>query len=267
MDRLDAMALEYVMQNGTPWERWRARRLLGSAGPLPPDWADRQNPDGGWRSREFSSPVSNMGTTSVTLMRTIWCGLGDSPECRATVEYLRRTQQPDGRWTEDPAQYGANPPEWNRPGDLAVDLWETANNAACLCALGLAQDPVTEKAVAWLRANRREDGTFPGYIHTTYAMAAVCHMRGEGVEAERYLADSLRILHKFKDESWFDVMDLTWALILWGLAGLDVRTEAVRSYRDELRRRRNADGTWSSRYPGCGPQYTLEAVEILRVLG
>ncbi|MFS8640986.1 MAG: hypothetical protein LOD90_09300 [Symbiobacteriaceae bacterium] len=62
-------------------------------------------------------------------------------------------------------------------------------------------------------------------------------------------------------------MDLTWALMLWCLAGLDARTEAVRAYREELRRRRNADGTWSSRYPECGPQYTLEAVEILRTLG
>ena len=120
--------------------------------------------------------------------------------------------------------------------------------------------------MAWLRANRRDDGTFPGYIHTTYAMAAVCHMRGEAAEAERCLTHSLQILQRCKDQPWFDVMDLTWPLILWGLAGLDARTEAVRSYRDELRKRRNADGTWSSRYPGCGPQYTLEAVEILRAL-
>ncbi len=74
--------------------------------------------------------MSNLGSTSVSLLRMICSGLGGSAECRATVEYLRRTQQPDGRWTEDPAQYEANPPEWNRPGDLAVDLWETANNAA-----------------------------------------------------------------------------------------------------------------------------------------
>lgn len=266
MDRLDAMALDDVIRHGTAWERWRAQRLLGSAQPPPPGWAGRQNPDGGWRSREYSSPVSNMGSTSVTLMRMIWRGLGGSAECAATLDYLRRTQQPDGRWTEDPAQYGANPPEWNRPGDLHVDLWETANNAACLCALGLVTDPATEKAVGWLEANRREDGSYPGYLATTYAMAAVCHMRDQAAAAQRYLRDSLGFLHRFRKEPWFDVMDLTWALILWRLAGLDARTEAVRAYREELLKRRRADGTWSSRYPGCGPQYTLEAVEILKAL-
>lgn len=266
MDRQDTLALEYILQHGTTWEQWRAKRLTGSAEPPPAGWAERQNPDGGWRSREFNSPVSNMGSTSVSLMRMIWSGLADTPECRATVAFLRRTQQEDGRWTEDPAQYGANPPEWNRPGDLHVDLWETANNAACLCALGLAGDPVTERAVAWMEANRREDGRFPGYLSTTHAMAAVYHMRGQARAAERYLDDSLRFLRQYRHEPWFDVMDLTWALILWGLAGLGTRAEAVRAYRDELLQRRGAEGVWTSRYPGCDAQYTLEALEILKAL-
>jgi len=266
MDRKDSLALEYILKNGTTWEQWRAKRLMGSTEPPPAGWAERQNPDGGWRSREFMSPVSNMGSTSVSLMRMVWSGLGDTPECRATVAFLRRTQQPDGRWTEDPAQYGANPPAWNRPGDLTVALWATANTAACLCALGLAHDPATEKAVAWMEANRPADGVFPGYLSTTHAMAAAYHMRGQRSEAERHLSDSLHILFEYRDEPWFDVMDLTWALILWGLAGLDTRAEAVRAYRDELLKRRGPGGVWTSRYPGCDAQYTLEALEILKAL-
>lgn len=267
MQQPDRFALEYVIQNGTPWEVWRAQRLLGLSGPLPPGWAEKQNPDGGWQSREFASPVSNMGTTSVMLMRMVHSGLGETEACRRTVAYLWKTQKADGRWTEDPVQSGALPPEWNEPGDETVDLWETANNAACLAALGFRADPRLQRAVAWVQAHARADGAFPGYLATTHAMAAVCHMLGQYPDADRYLEAALALLQRCRTADWFDVMDLTWALILWNLAGIGQEHAAVGAHLAELQARRQPGGTWVSRYHDCDVQYTLEAMEILQALG
>lgn len=205
----DRRGLEFVAEHGTPWERWRARRLLGAAEPLPPDWAAAQNLDGGWPSREFRGGLSNMGTTSVTLMRMAFTGIGQSPEAGRTVEFLWRVQREDGRWTEDPAQAAYAPPAWNAPGSLAVDLWETANNAAVLGALRFASDPRVRRAVDWVEAHAREDGTFPGYHHTAYAMASVRSGRGEAARAERYLGVARRVLEQSARSDWFDTMDLT----------------------------------------------------------
>jgi hypothetical protein len=63
--------LDYVLENGTELERWNAKRLLNVNEELPSSWAAKQNQDGGWNSKEFKSTVSNMGTTSVTLMRLL----------------------------------------------------------------------------------------------------------------------------------------------------------------------------------------------------
>lgn len=162
----------------------------------------------GWGSREFNAKVSNMGTTSVTLMRMVFTGLGNTIEAKKTIDYLWDVQLPDGRWTEDAAQLDGHPPEWNMPGVVEVDLWEIANNTAVLAAVGYQYDSRIEKAVKWVEQHAREDGTFPGYLATTLAMASAQWTRDDKDKAEKYLRAAQSVLEKNLHKEWFDTMDL-----------------------------------------------------------
>ncbi|MFM8358823.1 MAG: squalene--hopene cyclase, partial [Verrucomicrobiota bacterium] len=74
------------------------------------DWLRRvQQPDGGWgeRCNTYDDPIFK-GQGPSTASQTAWavmglCAMGDAddPWLRRGVEYLVRTQNPDGSWTED----------------------------------------------------------------------------------------------------------------------------------------------------------------------
>ncbi|HWI65960.1 MAG TPA: hypothetical protein VNT75_29375 [Symbiobacteriaceae bacterium] len=263
MNALDRATLEFVIAKGEAFDQYRAHRLLnGPDTPAPAGWAEDQTPEGGWRSREMKYRGPNMGRTSVVLMTLNVAGLIQTPEGQRTVAFLWGAQQPDGRWTEDPAQLADTPPEWNRPGDVSVDCWETANVAAGLAAAGYARDPRLERALAWLNAHVGHEGRFPGYIHGTFAMAALHALRDEQAQADHYLAASLQVLRSYEKESWFDVMDLAWPLMLWAMAGLKPDHRVVQAYLADLGARRLPDGTWPTRYTGFEPSFAIEALEV-----
>lgn len=256
--------LNYVFENGTDLEKWHAKQLLNIKEELPPHWASKQNHDGGWNSKEFNNTVSNMGSTSVTLMRLIFFKLQHLDEVNMTVDFLWNTQQNDGRWGENPKQYKDNPPEWNKPGDLKVEVWETANNLASLSALGYTNDRRVIKGIEWVESKEIESGRFPGYIHTTHAMAAVKFLQEEYEASEKYMEQSHRFLEQNKHKDWFDIMDVTWPLMLWSNARVSSKHPIVKAYLSELILRRNEDGIWRSIYPNCDTQYTMEAISLLR---
>jgi squalene-hopene/tetraprenyl-beta-curcumene cyclase len=74
------------------------------------DWLESvQRPDGGWgeRCNTYDDPVFK-GQGPSTASQTAWAVMGlcafddpDRPSIRRGIEYLARTQNPDGSWTED----------------------------------------------------------------------------------------------------------------------------------------------------------------------
>ncbi|MBY0030897.1 hypothetical protein H7K20_27995 [Priestia aryabhattai] len=255
--------LDYVLENGNELERWNAKRLSNVNEELPLNWTAKQNQDGGWNSKEFKSTVSNMGTTSVTLMRLIFFKLQQLYEIKKTVDFLWSSQQEDGRWGENPDQYKDDPPEWNKPGDLKVEIWETANNLASLSNLGYTNDSRVLRGIQWVESHKTASGQFPGYIHTTHAMAAVKFLQKDYEASEKYMEQSYQFLNQNKHKDWFDVMDLIWPLILWSNAQISPKHSVVNAYFSELISKRSEDGIWTSIYPNCDAQYTIEAISLL----
>ena len=104
------LALRGLQAVGEPMEEARYQR----AG----QWlVSRQNPDGGWGEscRSYDEPalkgrgVSTASQTSWVLMALISLGRVTEPAFRRGVEYLLRTQQPDGNWPEEPFTGGGFP--------------------------------------------------------------------------------------------------------------------------------------------------------------
>ncbi|GAB1795635.1 hypothetical protein PMEGAS228_21530 [Priestia megaterium] len=78
------------------------------------------------------------------------------------------------------------------------------------------------------------------------------------------MEQSYQFLHQNKHKYWFDVMDLTWPLILWSNAQISPKHPVVNSYFSELIFKRSEDGIWKSIYPNCDAQYTIEAISLLQ---
>lgn len=111
--RMNERAVDFVLEHGNPWERWRMRRLLGEQRPLPPGWAMRQKPDGGWAPRHWPH-LSELSTSIRQLLALVWLSLGDRAESVRTAAYLEAVQHGDGRWSDRsaPAAGGRPAPWW-----------------------------------------------------------------------------------------------------------------------------------------------------------
>lgn len=120
------------------------------------------------------------------------------------------------------------------------------------------------KKYLYLHIQKESFAVHPGYIHTTHAMAAVKFLQEDYGASEKYMEQSYQFLDQNKHENWFDVMDLTWPLILWSNAQISPKHSAVDAYFSELMSRRNKDGIWTSIYPNCDAQYTIEAISLLQ---
>lgn len=184
--------------------------------------------------------------------------LGDMPEGQRALSYAWATQQPDGRWTEDPTEEPTPPPPWFTPGDIGVDLWETANMVAGLAALGFGWDQRVSRAVGWAEEFSQADGGFPGYIHTAYGMASVQYRVGHRLEAEAHLG----FAHAFLG-SRPDIHDLNWGLMMFTLGGVPTTHPTVRAYLDAIATTQGADGLWPTMYAGSEVPFALEALELL----
>lgn len=254
-------AVEYILTNGNSWQRWRAMRLCAKekGSELPPGLTPPQNEDGGVCRPYGESRVSCVGATSGLMLVLTFLGLHHSLEGRNALAYLWQHQQTDGRWTENPAPDSVPSPPWFTPEDIRVDLWETANTAASLSAIGFESDTRVKKSIDWAIRHGRRDGGFPGFIHTTYGMAAAQYRLGEKQKADRHLHYALAFLQKDPD-----IHDLNWGLMLFYVGGIVKEHPTVSSYLKRVLDLQGADGLWPTQYTGSEAAFALEALELIQ---
>jgi len=256
-----ALAIEKIITRHDPALTWRAERLLRRgevAGPPPPGVIAQQNADGGARCPYAETAMSSSGATSRMLCYMVFYGLGETTACRRGVEFAWQHQQPDGRWSEAPVPEAASPPPWFIPGHLPVDLWVTANMAAALAALGYGDEPRLHKAVAWTEQHLLPDGSFPGYIHTSYGMAAAQYRLGATERAETHLRRALAFL---KPET--DVHELLWGLLCFFIGSIPKEHPTVHAYLSQLADTQGEDGLWPTVYGDAAEEMAMEALELL----
>jgi len=104
------------------------------------DWLESvQHTDGGWgeRGNTYDDPVFK-GQGPSTASQTAWAVMGlcafddpDRPSVRRGIEYLIRTQNPDGSWTEDEATGTGFPKVYYLKYDIYRNAWPLLAFATC----------------------------------------------------------------------------------------------------------------------------------------
>jgi hypothetical protein len=122
-------AVQFVQQNGSEVELARLRYLLHGERPSADSIQQLfqgQRKDGGF-APFWASDYSSIDATCYRLAQAEQLGLGtEETAVEKAVQFLVRRQAEDGRFAEHPSMASSAPP-WAAPGDLAAELYLTAN--------------------------------------------------------------------------------------------------------------------------------------------
>jgi len=134
-------AIWFVKQNGNEIEQARLRYLLHGERPSPiiiQQLFNGQREDGGFAP--FWAPnYSSIDATCYRLAQAEQLGLGATKLAVANaVRFLLLRQGENGRFSEDPSVANSAPP-WAAPGDLAAELYLTANAGFWLAFFGYVE--------------------------------------------------------------------------------------------------------------------------------
>jgi len=138
-------------------------------------WLKReQEPDGSWFGRWGTNYI--YGTWSV-LCALNAAGLPhDDPAIRRAVDFLRATQRDDGGWGEDNETYAKAPAGRYHRSNPSQTAWALL----ALMAAGKAQDPATERGIAWLAAAQKANGEWDEEPYTAVGFPRVFYLRYHG---------------------------------------------------------------------------------------
>lgn len=125
------------------------------------DLVASQAADGGWSAPRVpgAGPSGRVAATALALRRLAYVGLDAGHDAvRGGCDFLYAAQRDDGAWplAESTASDAGEPFE----GYTMIPL-QTARPLQALAACGLAGDPRSEAAYAWLLAQRLADGAWP----------------------------------------------------------------------------------------------------------
>lgn len=110
-------ALNFVRENGTPFDRIRLAHFLGQGVDVEAALQALlpfQNEDGGWArglEPDYTGPVSTLSTSVQALRLLGELGLATHPVFLRTVSFVTIMQRSDGAWDEDVALYAHKAPK------------------------------------------------------------------------------------------------------------------------------------------------------------
>ncbi len=144
---------------GHPQDDAEVRELLGlrETDPLVADLFRLQAEDGSWRSVDLgkTARTGHVVATAQALMRLGYLNFGpEHPAVQRGAKYLFSQQREDGSWPLPTLREG------EAEGYQMIPL-QTAIPLRGLAACGYATDPRSERAYAWVLAQRLEDGAWP----------------------------------------------------------------------------------------------------------
>jgi Prenyltransferase and squalene oxidase repeat len=200
-------AIGFVVARGDRVERARLSWLRAGVLPQPEVLTEAesgQSRHGGWPAT-WNGHVASVDATCFRLAELDDLGALGGDAARLALDWLARSQRPDGTWEEDEA-LAEDAPAWARPGDLEARLYLTANAAYWLTvaaadaadAAAAAATPLTvldeppmpyadelAAAAEAIRGALRPDGTWPSFLVTGWLGAAVLHRREMYYESAR----------------------------------------------------------------------------------
>ena len=257
-----AAALQFVREQGNSSEQARLTFLVTGKKPVPEfiqQFFRDQREDGSWVP--FWAPFySGLDATCFHLAQGEQMGLGvtELAMVRAAL-FLTGRQRPDGAFEEDAAVTDLAP-DWVKPGELAAQLYLTAN-----CGFWLTFFPQT-KASAQLAARHVRsflppDGHLPTFLHTHWLAAGLFSRLKQVEPAERLLAFLTTRLPDLSGSS------LAWLIVTLRLANWPVTAPLLVQAAALLNQLQQPAGNWQSEDgPGQDVHATLEALRAFSLL-
>jgi len=263
-------AVAFILARGSAIERYALNNLAGEdlyeAPPVTE--LDRQllagqRADGGW-APFWASDYSALDATCYRLAQAEMAGLA-LPQ--TSLELLRSRQRPDGSWEEDESVRDLAPP-WAQPGDLAAQLYLTANCGWWLIN-GMAHgaqgyEDKAARAGAYLERRLAEDGSLPSFLQT-YWLAAALWIRlkwGQSDVPEQATRTLDYLATQLDDET--PAGALGWMLTTLAPLGVPAEHPAIVKALALLSEQQRPDGGWASE---DGPErdawVTLQALTSL----
>jgi hypothetical protein len=254
------LAMSYIRQHATPVELARLQRALGEPAAIEEaqkQVAALQNPDGGWPYRQEAGQPSSLAATHHALTWLNELGLGQSAPAQRGLDYLLRTQQPDGSWHESDAILALRPPPWMSPENNMATAYLTADSAY---HLAVGRDPELEavaEACNYLYQLELEEQ----YPQTIWIMGALFTLV-EGADSE--VAQATRAyLEQRLDRHW-DAGALTWLLNTYFGAGISPSMPLLTKARKLLEQAQQPNGSFSS---DDGADFALDVtIQAVRAL-
>jgi hypothetical protein len=256
-------AITFVKTQGNAIEQARLRYLLAGESPSPgiiTQLFAGQRDDAGW-APFWASDYSSLDATCFRLAQAEQLGIVSTETAvMRAIQFLAKRQSEDGSWEEDQAVIDLAPP-WAKPGDLAAQLYLTANCGLWLALMGNMQEGAS-KAAGYLQPYLDQDGHLPSFTHTYWLAGGLFYRLDWKEPADRifeYLGSRIKDL---------TASNLAWLLITLIVAGVSTNHSLVGNAVDLLEKSQNEDGRWPSE---DGPQYdvhsTLEALRALKLCG
>lgn len=171
MMRLKYNAVKYVLENGNHYHKLYLAVGLGQEAnkSLIEELLSLQNPDGGWPWRLEKEMPSGVGETSriIELLLKNWperC----SPVATEAIDFLLRSQRPDGGWSENPELSAVIPKDWGWISTTHSMPHRTADAVNALIEAGYIGHLSVQKAIAFLHKTQNEEGGWNSHIGPDY---------------------------------------------------------------------------------------------------
>lgn len=257
-------AIAFLRAHGSASEQSRLRVLLEGTQPTAEEVAAMlagQRPDGGW-APFWAADYSAVDATCFRLAQAEQASISPDHEAiQRSAQFLRARQRPDGSWEEDATVSGTAPP-WATPGDLASQLYLTANSTYWLARL-LPEDAAAHRGAAVLRRHLDERGQLPTFTHAHWLAAGVWHGLGARALAERVLAALPARLNETTPAS-----SLSWLITCLRMVDVPSDHPVIARALALLEGSQRTDGGWTSEDGASADAHsTLEALRALRLCG
>jgi len=237
-------AVEFIRSNGNELELARLKNILGQE--FEPNlvlqgFSELQNPDGGFPFGDrpgFPSCLSNTAQAVHVLQEL---ELGDTDISKASINYLLEMQR-NGIFLENEKIAPLEPPFWDMPGDDRTTLWLTADITDILLRSGCTIEKLSQ-AGEFLREHQAPDGSFMGYIHTTWMALSVFGKKG--LDDAQIFSDALSYLENKEQEDW-DAACIAWCLDCMKVGEVACDSPLWNKLTGKLADLQEADGSWPS---------------------
>lgn len=258
-------AIEFVNKNGSEEDILCLNCILEGKKADPPyisELIDLQNKDGGFPYNfEKGNTSTLMDSTAVLVIMEEFNYL-DHEIVEKIVKFLLNKQEEDGSWNESEDIVMYNPPIWMDPRNLHVKILSTAYVGYWLAKLGYDKDDRVKRACEFLTNYRHENGSFEGFLHSTW-IAASLFAKVYGKEHE-VVRNAIRYLISIPKHLWTPPQ-LSWLLWSFGSVGFTKEEKNMGYFVDLLLNIQREDGSFvTEREEPYSVRATIEAIKALK---